>query len=70
MAGLFGGGQQAAPVVQQVPVEQPVLAQPAPMPVPDPEAQRRAALKADAIAAAGKTTRENTIIGSNDRLGG
>ena len=69
MAGLFGGGGGYQPPPQTI-VEPPVLAQPTPMPVPDPEAQRRAALRADAIAAAGKTTRQSTIIGSDDRLGG
>jgi hypothetical protein len=48
----------------------PVLQQPAPMPVPDKDVERQAALKEMAIARAGKTTRQDTIIGGNDTLGG
>jgi hypothetical protein len=46
----------------------PVLQQPAPMPVPDKDAQRQAALRDMTVANAGKTTRANTIIG-DDSLG-
>lgn len=72
MAGLFSGGSSSAAAAQPPPM--PTLQQPAPMPVPDPEEQKQAALRDMAIANAGKTTRANTIIGSNDtnsdRLGG
>lgn len=69
MAGLFGGGGGGSAPPPQV-IQQPALDPPTPMPVPDPEAQKRAQLRADAIKAAGKTTRQNTIIGNDDSLGG
>lgn len=65
MSGIFGGGAPASPP----PPPQPVLEQPAPMPVPDKDAQTAAAYKQMVVANAGKTTRQNTIIGG-DVLGG
>lgn len=66
MAGLFGG----APAPQAAP-PMPQLAPPTPMPVPDPDDERRAALKQMQVDNAGKTRMSDTIIGGNsDSLGG
>lgn len=63
MGSLFG----SPPVAQAPPMPQ--LQQPTPMPIPDKDDERRAALKQMQAARAGKTTTADTIIGSSDSLG-
>lgn len=64
MGALFGGGGGAAapPSVPQPPP----LEKPAVMPIKDPEADKQQAIREQAARLAGKTTRRNTIIGSDD----
>lgn len=64
MGSLFGSSPAAAAPPM------PQLAQPTPMPIPDKDEERRAALKEMQVRRAGKTTMADTIIGSSDdRLG-
>lgn len=60
MGSLFGGG---APAPAPMP---PQLEKPQVMPIKDPEADKRAAIREQAERMAGKSTRRNTIIGSDD----
>lgn len=61
MGALFGGASSPP-----TPPPMPILAPPTPMPIPDKDEERAAALREDAIANAGKTTRQSTIIGGLD----
>ena len=67
MAGLFGGGQQ--PAIPPAPAMPVIQETPEPAPVPDEEAQKRAALKQSALNQSRLTTRKSTIIGDEDTLG-
>ena len=68
MAGLFGGGQQAAP--PPAPMMPVIEKTPEPAPVPDTEEQKRAALRQTAMDRARMTSRRSTIIGDDgDTLG-
>lgn len=61
MAGLLGGGG-APPAAPQPPqLEKPMV-----MPIKDPIADKQQAIRDQARAMAGKTTRRNTIIGGDD----
>jgi hypothetical protein len=61
MAGLLGGGGGPPR-----PPDPPQLEKPQVMPIKDPEADRQQAIREQARAISGKTTRRNTIIGSDD----
>lgn len=68
MAGLFGGGQQAAaiPMISTPPPPPP----PPPMPAADPEGQKNAAARENAMKRSRVTTRAATILGGDtDTLG-
>lgn len=69
MAGILGGngGGGSGPAPQQP--SPPPLEKPQVMPIKDDMVDRQNAIKDLAKARAGKTTRANTIIGSDDSLG-
>lgn len=69
MGSMFGGGMSASQPMMMAPqpakVEPPIV-----MPIKDDVADRQYEQKKAAMSRRGKTSRANTIIGSDDTLGG
>lgn len=61
MGSLFGGGGTPPPAPMPPQLEKPEV-----MPIKDPEADKQNQIRELAASRAGKTTRRNTIIGSDD----